>query len=1068
MPDATLRGARAVRLRIRWQREYQSSNREDHPMRRPLCALLAPLLVSVGATAPDTAKEERAPEAYQLGLGMQQRGMHEEAAKYFGDFLRVNARHPLAAEARYRLGACQAELGQRKAAIASLQQALELGGSSFRLRPECRYRLGQALKDEGQLEPAAQQFEAMGKELPADHYLLASAHYAAGECRRDGKDDARAVAEFTAAVAAATGAQASFRFPSLYQLGFAQLRRGEFAAASKAFGDAVAAAGDDAARGECQWLAGDAALRAKDLDRAQKLLSDAAGQKGEFADDAAFGLGWVAVERGDAAAAQRQFQTVVEKHADSPLAGRARLEWGRLQYRAQKYDAAAATLAPLQRDGVDADLRRQAQELAGLCALELGHGDTAVKQLRDALGSAGGADKPRLAYALGEALSNQQQWADALAAYEQVTEPAAADLRGDALYGACFALHKLGRFDESSVRAEAVRKLAPPHRLAAQATFAIGENQFAQKHYDRAAAEYAAVAAPPELRSRAQWKLGWCSYLAGDKAAAAKQFSVIAQQERDPFREEALSMQALGLLEAGKADDALQVADAYLARYPKGQFLDRTERVAARVLRQRGDLASAQKRLERAAASAKGSDQAGDVLEEAELVYQQGDFKRAQELYGRLATAADRSGARAIEGLAWCAFELGDDAQCQQRIAAGLQHPQLGDLKAGLLELQSSLQHRRKDWPAAIAAAQAFLAEFAAHPKAPAIRYALGVAQARSGDAKSARATLAALVRDGGYERMDRVHYELAWACRADNDEPAALAAFARAASLSKDPDIAGEANLHLGTAALEQKDEAKARAFLGKVDGKWKGRALYRLGFLDFDAAGAAPVGPTGGANAERLERAKTEFAAVAALPQEPLAAEAGFLVGECCMKLGDCAHAAPQFRALLQQAPQHERAATARLALGECDIELGNADEAVAALEEFLRARPADKTEAARAHLLLGRARLLRKEHDRAEAAFAKVTELSDGALGAEAQFRLGESRAMRGDLEGAADAFVKLPILYAQEEWVRRGLLQAGLCYERLQQPGKARRFFDELVRRFPQSQEGKEAQSHLRGV
>ncbi|HZT56423.1 MAG TPA: tetratricopeptide repeat protein, partial [Burkholderiaceae bacterium] len=195
---------------------------------------------------------------------------------------------------------------------------------------------------------------------------------------------------------------------------------------------------------------------------------------------------------------------------------------------------------------------------------------------------------------------------------------------------------------------------------------------------------------------------------------------------------------------------------------------------------------------------------------------------------------------------------------------------------------------------------------------------------------------------------------------------------------------------------------------------------------------------------------------------------AEAGFLVGECCLKLGDCAHAAPQFRALLQQAPQHERAAAARLALGECDIELGNADEAVAALEEFLRARPADKTEAARAQLLLGRARLLRKEHDRAEAAFAKVTELSEGALGAEAQFRLGESRAMRGDLEGAADAFVKLPILYAQEEWVRRGLLQAGLCYERLQQPAKARRFFDELVRRFPQSQEGKEAQSHLRGV
>src|SRR5262249_50297987 len=187
------------------------------------------------------------------------------------------------------------------------------------------------------------------------------AHYAAGECRRDAKDDERAIAEFTAAVAAATGGQASFRFPSLYQLGFAQLRRAEFAAASTSFGDAIAAAGDDAGRGEWQWLGGDAALRAKDFDRAQKLLTDAAGQKGEFADDAAFGLGWVAVERGDAATAQRQFQTVVEKYADSPLALRARLEWGRLQYRSQKYDAAAATLAPLQKDDVVAGLRLRDQ-----------------------------------------------------------------------------------------------------------------------------------------------------------------------------------------------------------------------------------------------------------------------------------------------------------------------------------------------------------------------------------------------------------------------------------------------------------------------------------------------------------------------------------------------------------------------------------------------------------------------------------------------------------------------------------------------------------------------------------
>jgi TolA-binding protein len=60
------------------------------------------------------------------------------------------------------------------------------------------------------------------------------------------------------------------------------------------------------------------------------------------------------------------------------------------------------------------------------------------------------------------------------------------------------------------------------------------------------------------------------------------------------------------------------------------------------------------------------------------------------------------------------------------------------------------------------------------------------------------------------------------------------------------------------------------------------------------------------------------------------------------------------------------------------------------------------------------------------------------------------------------------VKLPILYAHEEWVRRGLLQSGLVYEQLRQPQKARRFYEELLKRFPGSPEGQEAQSRLRGV
>ena len=46
---------------------------------------------------------------------------------------------------------------------------------------------------------------------------------------------------------------------------------------------------------------------------------------------------------------------------------------------------------------------------------------------------------------------------------------------------------------------------------------------------------------------------------------------------------------------------------------------------------------------------------------------------------------------------------------------------------------------------------------------------------------------------------MDRVAYELAWACRRANYEAGAQQAFAVVARDSKDVELAGEANLHLG-----------------------------------------------------------------------------------------------------------------------------------------------------------------------------------------------------------------------------------------------------------------------------
>ncbi|MCA8953782.1 MAG: tetratricopeptide repeat protein, partial [Planctomycetes bacterium] len=533
--------------------------------------------------------------------------MHEESVRHFHDFLKATPNHRLAAEAHYRAGVSEAELGRADAAIASLRQALQRGGADFRLRPECRYRLGNLLEGKAEHAAAAEQFGKLGAEVDGEHYLRAAAAFAEGECRRELGDDGAAARCFAASAESATGEQQNFRFPALYQLGFCLLRTGALEQAAQVFGLAAESGPDDAARGECLYLQGDALLRREAYDEAAAAFERSLRLPSEFRDDAQFGLGWVALGKDDQRAARAAFARVVSEHGKSPLVPKARLELGRSLYRDGEFEQAQNALAPLAGDGVPAEVQREAREINGLCALASGAGERAVETLQKAVTEAPAGDRPRLSFALGEAFANLSRWADAAAAYAEVPAAAGNDLYGDALYGRCYALHQLGRHAESIAQAEALRALTPPHRLLPDATFAIGENLFLMQRHAEAAREYGKLEGDAAFGPRAKWKLAWCAYLDaakadGGKAEAAARFAALAATDA-PFAEEALAMAALARLEAGDGDGALDLADRYRAKHQDGAFLDRTERVAARVLRQRGNLAAAQKRLERAAAA---------------------------------------------------------------------------------------------------------------------------------------------------------------------------------------------------------------------------------------------------------------------------------------------------------------------------------------------------------------------------------------------------------------------------------------------------------------------------------
>ncbi len=995
------------------------------------------------------AQADRDAEAFQIGIGLLQRQLHDEAGKQFEKFLRDKPEHALAAEAHYRLACCRLELNDAERAIASLRVAIDRGGERFKLRPEALYRLGSALHQTGKHIPAHETLSKLLTAIDDKHYLRPPALFAAGESLRDAKRDADAAATFLAAAAADPDPAGAYAVPARYQAGFALLRLNQFAEAETAFAAAAEGHPQHPACGECWYLAGDAAYRAGRYEPA--LAAFAASEKlpSEFVDDAVLGTAWAKLQLGDRAAARAQFQRVVDAFAASPLAPKARLEWGRLLQQDGEHEKAAQTLIPLLAEGTAVELRTEAHEITGLAEAARGQQEKALTHLRGALATAPATARARLLVAIGGAHAARAEWPLALQAYEQAkaAQPDAA-LAGEALYGASLALHKVGRFDDSTRAATQLMRDLPEHRLRQHAALAVAENLFASKKYKEAEAAYEPLERGESTFARdARFKRAWSVYMQGGRQVeAADVFAALCQGKDESHAEEALSMLALAALEAGAQDRALEAADRYRARYPKGEFLARTERVASRSLQSKGDLTGAAQRLT-AAAKVEGQAERGrqDRLEVAELLFKKSDFAAATAAYDELAAADDAVAARALEGSAWCAFELGDDNKALELVDRALAHQALGARLPDALQLRCATLQRAQRWDDAAAVAQRFLVEAGKDARAPEMQYALGLSLARTGKADAARKVLEPLASAGGGPHPDRTAYELAWSCRKAGDEKAALVAFGKVVELTKDEELAGEARLHLGEALLADSKLDAARATLEQVRGTHRARALYRVGFADLEKEPA---------------RAQATFATMLREGlQGNFSDDARFLLGESSQRAGDQAAATVAFAQALQQLPEHARAQAGRVRGGEAAVRAGRPGDAVAWLEDFVRrdkdTSESGKVERARAHLWLGQARAERKEWPQAVAALQQVTELTDTELAAEAQFRLGLARKSQGELEGAVDAFVKLSILYGHAEWVQRGLFEAGVCYRELNQPQKAAKFFAELKQRFPDS-------------
>jgi TolA-binding protein len=209
--------------------------------------------------------------------------------------------------------------------------------------------------------------------------------------------------------------------------------------------------------------------------------------------------------------------------------------------------------------------------------------------------------------------------------------------------------------------------------------------------------------------------------------------------------------------------------------------------------------------------------------------------------------------------------------------------------------------------------------------------------------------------------------------------------------------------------------------------------------------------------------------FAQAAEKADQPaVAADARYQAGRLLAEKRDFERAAQVLDPFRRE---HQDAAQTPLALellGRCNLELGRQAAAMEAFGQVL-SKFAQHPAAKRALVGQGRVYRQQKNLDKAEECLKKALEGEPGTAGMEGQFELAGCAKDRGDLKRAAEEYLKVAILYGDEEWAARSQFEAGQCYEQLQDKAAALRTYKVVVDRYPKQQQWLErAQARLKAL
>lgn len=1059
-------------------------------LRLTIATLLILGRLALAQPAP-SADGNQAVDDFNFAAWLYNTGKYGLAAEAYQAFLQAHPRHEKAPDALFGLAQAQFHQDQFKEAAASYER-LRTDHAAFPQRPEVLFQLAQArvaLEDPA----AAAALFAEVREKHAAHYLADWAAPREAAClislkkdgeaaqRLEGFVDAYAPADRDPAASPATkkmlermagaGVKADAAFLDLveravFQLGLARFNQEQFKPARDAFARYLKQYPSGALAEEARFRTAQALYKEGEFVKAAEAYAPLASAPGTFAPAAAFERGLSFYKAGRAKDAAQAFADMAARFPEHPQAVRARLYGGTFRYEAGDYAGAIAALQDLAAgDQPPAD---EAAYWIGMSRLKAGEAEAAEKLFADTLRKfpkSPLADDLRLG--LADARLARNDYPGAAEAFRAFAEAAPKSEQAPrALYSAAVALHRADRYDESDKLCDAFLAAHPKHELAPQALFLGGENRFLARRNDEAAKRYRELLdrqdAPAADAARARFRLAWLHRYAKRLDEALTELErVDLKAAGETVAAEAAYLRGLCLFDLNRPAEAIRAFDAYLDAKDHTRFGDDAllKRAVAQVkTEQVRDAVKSFQRFLKDYPASELLPQARYQL--AESLYGLKDYDAAAEQYTHVIDRpkADDLTPFALFGRGLCAYDR------EQWVAAAADFGRVADEFKGAEPVPQALYRKGR----ALAklgkpadAVAAYRALVALNPPAELARAAQVAAGACLQELKqwgeAADAFRAAADKYPAGPDQARVTYELAWSLREAGKGEAALAAFRTLDEKFAADPLAADAAFHLAEAVygekkdgesdaqktkrLEQARDLYAKAVARAKDGRLADKAHYRLGWCAW-ALG-------------RFEDAAKEFDAVIERhPDSELVPDALYQGGQAHARAGGAAKAMERFGRLLDDArfASFEFLPDAALALADVQIAEEQNDAAVKRLKAYVEKYNEHPT-APRAYFLLGKAQYHLKRYDEAQQAFTVTAARTRSALGAEAQFYVGQVEQARRAFKQALMAYLRVQALYPDvREWVAASLFESAKCHEELGQAGEARLALEEVVKTY----------------